>query len=124
MSRTYRRKNAWNKKQRVSEFLNTADERFDTRLCRFNLFFRPHYVARFETMTEKEVVNHTHAKFHSESWLDDDIIENWYKQGWNKFLRNKGKQQLREALKLGEEEDLLPVSKKEITWWYDWAYFY
>ncbi len=123
MSRTYRRKNAWNKSSRITEFLECADERFDNRI-HLSQYWRPRYDRKFEVKTSDEVLAFASAKFHSDTWLDDEIIKNWYKQEWNKFLRNKGKQQLVEALKNTEEEDLLPVSKKEITWWYDWAYFY
>ena len=122
MSRTHRRKNAWNKNRRVAFLLDVLDERFDRRI--HNGYWAPKYPKKYRDWAESEVVEYVSAHFHSDSWLDDEIIENLYKKGWNKFLRNKGKHQLVEALKYGEEEDLLPVSKKEITWWYDWAYYW
>lgn len=124
MSRTYRRKNTRNKTSRLAEFLQTADERFDTRIHRFSQYWRPRYDRRFENMEKDKVLAIASAKFHSETWLDDELIENLYKKGWNKFLRNKGKQQLAGALKNEENEELLPTSKKEATWWYDWAYYW
>src|SRR5574343_401855 len=128
MSRTYRRKKAWDKKYYVDCFFQTHTscdihdndwmmmlqgnpESSWSRHCK--------NFGKYHGLSAEEILKRIEVKYHAET------PDNWdgkqpAKEFSRWYLRNKNKMELIMALKNGEEENLLLSTKKGIDgiWWY------
>ena len=116
MSRTIRRKNAWNIQSRIFDVLRVTDHRFNQNLYR--------KTSDYADWSTDEIYEFFSAYFHSDCWFDEYQIENSYRKGHNRKLRRKYRNQLVESLKRGEEEDFLPINKKSADWLYSWLWYW
>ena len=110
MSRTYRRKNSWNKHSYVDDWIND-DESFDLLITRNN--------GKFHGCTKEQVIKKLNAWWYGEvprNWNDNHRIKEYSK--WK--LRANNRQELTMAIKNGEEENLVLTERRTIRglWWY------
>lgn len=107
MSRTIRRKNAWNEHYFVEELLNDK-------------WFQEHRRnTKYKGCSEEQVLAKLKASYHGETppnWTGGRPAKEFSR--W--YLRNKNKMELIQALKTGQEDNLLLSTKKGVDgiWWY------
>lgn len=108
MSRTYRRKNAWQENDYVSDYVE--DVRKWNHISRYK---------KYEELSDEKVYDIFY------NWYHSDCPKYWSEGAYKKEharrkLRPKNKQELIRALKEGEEENLQLTTTRELfgEWWY------
>jgi hypothetical protein len=107
MSRTIRRKNAWDKRDYIEDYIDW--EWFQERIRH----------VKYHGLTDEQIHSRKLAWYHGETppnWIGGKQMK-WFAR-WK--LRAVQRQELIEAMKTGEEENLQMTSKREICglWWY------
>lgn len=110
MSRTYRRKNDWNKFNYVDAWLEDTTlygKLVDANIGRFNGCTKEHVTKKMNAWWYGEV---------SKNWNDNHRLKEYSR--WK--LRATNKQELINALKTGEEENLLLTERRTVRglWWF------
>mgnify|MGYP000908896181 CR=1 FL=1 len=110
MSRTYRRKNAWQEKNYVDVDFVKYTNRYVVNVS---------YYKKYENQPDDAV--HKRLK----TWYHSDCLKYWSEGAFKKEharnkLRAKNKQEIIRALKTGEEENLQLTTQRELfgEWWY------
>ncbi len=112
MSRTYRRINAFDKEKRIKEP---------------GVGFQPTQRAkRGFDVGEEKYWNRKNKMFHTDNWLDDEMIFRSYKLGLTSDIRAYENQKLVKAINRNETEEFQLAGKKETScmWYLDYMYFY
>lgn len=107
MSRTFRRKNAWNKRQYIEDEINW--EWFQERVR----------LTKYRGLTDEQVLKRKLAWYHGET--PPNWIHGKQKKWFCKYvLRARNRQEFIKALKTGTEESLYLTTRREICglWWY------
>ncbi len=107
MSRTIRRKNAWDKRAYIQDEIDW--EWFQERIRH----------VKYHGLTDEQILARKNAWYHGETppnWIGGKH-KKWYCR-W--MLRAKNRQELIKAMKNGEEENLQMTDRREICglWWY------
>ena len=115
MSRTYRRKNAWNEKDAI----NLDDEWIHHLNGENTINHISWHRRKYNGCTDEQVRAKLKARFHSDSWHVDGG-EKAVKRVSRKALKAINKMKLIEALKRVEEGALQLSDKKAVSclWWY------
>ena len=118
MSRTIRRKNAWNKEKFVA-----CDNEWLDHMSGVNPFPYIQFSRRkYNGCTNDQIRKRMSAKFHSDSMCYRE--DNRGIKGWSRWwLRNNLNQELRIALINGEEDNLYideTATKKKMNGWWLW----
>lgn len=118
MSRTYRRKNAWDKKKYVPETLSDYDREYYHKTGMYEFAYCKG-TGRYHGCTDEHIIKALNARYHAET------SDNWSGNTWKKeycrwFMRNKNNHELRMAIKNGEEDSLSLTGRRYVCgqWWY------
>lgn len=122
MSNTQRRKTAWNKSTRCDEYLLNLDNM----LGASNRNHSSKRKNRFLGWSAEDVINRTNQMFHTDNWLDQDMIDLSYRKNLSRLQRRRENQALEKAIKQDDYENCLMLDRKSMTehWWYGLAYYW
>lgn len=117
MSRSIRRKNAWNAHSYVDDWIDNYEECKGFFQGQSN--YSGHGVGKYHGCTKQQVYDKLYAKFHGETprnWSNKKRMKEY--SIWK--LRCRNKMELREAIKNCNEEDIVFTTRRTIRGLYRW----
>jgi hypothetical protein len=122
MSRTIRRKNAWNAHHYVCSNVENARDDWYIRLLRGDTNVQGHNAGKYRGCTNEQIIEKLNAKYHSDNWGDWKVHRD-FKKALKKRQRAVNETELIKYLKEDLEDDYHLSTKRECRGELIW-YFY
>ena len=119
MSRTIRRKNAWDKKKHTNWDQDWIDHMSGQKVFPYISFQR----RKYNGCTDEQIKKRINAKFHSDNWKPDFVAKG--RKDWSKWWsRNQLNNALQIAIKNGTEDEIIndlgSLKRRMNGWWLWW----
>lgn len=113
MSRTFRRKNAWNAHYWIDDRVNDPKELDWLRgIHNYDRDYIPRGVGKYTGLTTEQIYNKLFYKYHSDGWYPKNPPG--FKKVLNVALRARNKREFVDAMKRGLEDDLQLTNRRDI----------